>query len=501
MSKRMNRIPLLNRLSVRISCAVFLLLLVSVVLLYQIVARAIADFSEAQALREISEIGQQFRAVAERHREQSLLTQNPAAESARKKAQSEALRDISAMMRSSGIQGAVFEQGTVRLMEAPVLAAALKKAVGLPSGATSRISVETRSYYLLNQHFSPWSWEIVLAHDASSSAAMMHQLRMIYLVTGAILLGNLVLIFLFVRNAIKVPMDTIIGAIGRGQKPSYRGIHEFETLSSSLAKLFDEKDRLVHQLLQDQIMENLRVTTRGVVHNFNNILVGALGYASLGKMKLEGAIRQDLPVSDKAFDDILKYIESIEQAAERASALARKLSSIAQTRSIGAGKFAHISINTILQELQPIIRTILPRETELVLELAEGLPLVHADSMQLEQALLNLCINSRDAMQENGTLAVVSRMVSFGRDKMAHPLQTAGIHVAIDVRDTGEGMDEVTRARIFEPFFTTKPMDQGTGLGLTMVDMIMKAHNGFVLCESTPGTGTTFTLYLPAEKS
>jgi two-component system cell cycle sensor histidine kinase/response regulator CckA len=135
------------------------------------------------------------------------------------------------------------------------------------------------------------------------------------------------------------------------------------------------------------------------------------------------------------------------------------------------------------------------------MNLAEGLPPVRADNMQLEQALLNLCINSRDAMQENGVLTIASRAVSFGRGKMVHPLQTAGSYVVIDVRDTGEGMDQATLARIFEPFFTTKPMDQGTGLGLTMVDMIMKAHNGFVLCESTPGTGTTFTLYFPAETS
>jgi len=496
MPKRMNRIPLLNRLSVRISCAVFLLLLVSIVLLYQIIARAIADFSEAQTQQELSEISRQFLTITERHHESSLRTKDNAAESM---AQSEALKDIAAMMQSAGIQGAVFERKTERLMEAPALSSVLKNAVDLPSGASSRISVGDRSYYLMSRHFSPWTWDIVLAHDDSSSAAMMHQFRILYLVISAILLGNLVLIFFFVRNAIKVPMDTIIGAIGRGQKPSYRGIHEFETLSNSLAKLFDEKDKLLHQLLQDQIMENLRVTTRGVVHNFNNILVGALGYASLGKMKLEGAIRQNLPARDKAFDDILKYIESIEQAAERASALARKLSSIAQTRSIGAGKFVHTEINAILRELQPIIRTILLQQTELILNLTEGLPIVYADSMQLEQAILNLCINSRDAMQDNGTLTVVSRLVSFDRDKMVHPLQTASIYVAIDVRDTGAGMDEATIARIFEPFFTTKPMDQGTGLGLIMVNMIMKAHNGFVLCESTLGTGTTFSLYLPAD--
>lgn len=497
----MNKIPLLNRLSVRISCAVFLLMLASFVLLYHIAVRALADFSEAQAQRELSEIGRQLRTIAERYHEQSLQAHGPAAESARKKTQSEALRDLSTTMRSCGIQGAVFERGTAQLMEAPALGSALKKAVGSPSGAATRLSVGDRSYHLLNQHFSPWEWEIVLAQDVSSAAAMMHRLRTIYLVIGGILLGTLALIFLFVHHAIRVPMETITSAIERGQRPSYRGTHEFETLSTSLAKLLDEKDRLVHQLLQDQIMENLRVTTRGVVHNFNNILVGALGYASLGKMKLESAIRQNLPLSDKVFDDILKYIESIEQAAERAGSLARKLSSIAQTRSIGAGNFVRSDVNTVLQELQPIIRTILPRDTEFVMNLAEGLPPVRADNMQLEQALLNLCINSRDAMQENGVLTIASRAVSFGRGKMVHPLQTAGSYVVIDVRDTGEGMDQATLARIFEPFFTTKPMDQGTGLGLTMVDMIMKAHNGFVLCESTPGTGTTFTLYFPAETS
>jgi signal transduction histidine kinase len=496
----MKNIPLLNYLSVRILCAVFVLMLISGVLLYQLVIRVVVDAADSQSYAELSTISQELRSIAERYREQSLQSRRAQTAEDIDTAKWNALRDIERAMTRHKVQGALFEQGVERLVDPAPLLPAFRKAAGLPSGGTVHAALNARTYFLLNQHFSPWAWEIILLRDAEASSAIRTQISMIYLVTGGILIGNLLLIFLFIRSAINYPMESIIQAIERGQKPSYRGIHEFEALSTTLARVFDEKNRLVNQLLQDQIMENLRVTTRGVVHNFNNILVGALGYASLGKMKLQSAIQQQLPLTDKAFEDIIKYIESIEQAAERASELARKLSNIAQTRNIGAADFQLIDINVMLRDIEQIIRTILPRESELALELSNALPLVHADSMQLEQALLNLCINSRDAMREAGTLTVVSRRVIFEKSEVVHPLQHAGAYVAIDIRDTGEGMDEDTQARIFEPFFTTKPMDQGTGLGLTMVDMIMQSHSGFVLCESTPGLGTTFSLYIPAEK-
>lgn len=497
----MKKTPLFSHLSVRIFCAVFLLLLASGILLYQLVLNAVLNFAEGKSRSELAEASQEYRTLAEKHREQLLRSKKELTETDIETAKAGAVRDIADAMRRNGMAGAIFDSGTERFMEPAVLSSAFRQAVGLASGGTTQTSLNNSHYYLFNQHFAPWDWEIILLRDAEASAAVKKQISMIYLVAGIILTGNLLFIFLFIRTAINRPIEAITSAIARGQKPSYRGIHEFEALSTTLARVFDEKDRLVHQLLQDQIMENLRVTTRGVVHNFNNILVGALGYASLGKMKLQSAIQQRLPHTDKAFDDIVKYIESIEQAAERASALARKLSSIAQTRSIGAVDFQLLDINTMLRDIQQIIRTILPRETDLHFVLNDPLPLVRADSMQLEQALLNLCINSRDAMREPGTLTVTSRAVFFDTSETAHPLQHAGDYVAIDIRDTGEGMDETTRARIFEPFFTTKPMDQGTGLGLTMVDMIMQSHSGFVLCESAPGSGTTFTLYLPAEKS
>lgn len=497
----MNRKISLNHLSVRIFLAVFFLLLISEVLLYQLVMRVMVDFTETQSRIELSEISQEYRNIAETYREESLRSSNAPGGVELDSIKKSAVQDIARAMARTGMQGAIFENGRELFSSSSSFAPVFRKAINAPSGSSMQIPFGKQSYHLFTLHFVPWSWEIILVRDTESSTAVMQRIRTMYLVSGGILLGNLLFIFFFVRSAIKNPMETIVSSIERGQKPSYRGIYEFEMLSTSLAKLFDEKARLVHQLLQDQVMENLRVTTRGVVHNFNNILVGALGYASLSKMKLQSAIQQNLPASSKTFEDIVKYIESIEQAAERASGLARKLSSIAQTKSIGEGEFALLDINTMLRDLQPIIRTILPRETELVFNLVDPIPLVHADSMQLEQALLNLCINSRDAMTEPGTLTVISRSVEFHENEHVHSTQSAGTYVAIDVQDTGQGMDAETQAKIFEPFFTTKPMDQGTGLGLIMVDMIMKVHNGFVLCESVPGAGTTITLFLPAEKT
>ncbi|HMK44561.1 MAG TPA: ATP-binding protein, partial [Dissulfurispiraceae bacterium] len=398
-------------------------------------------------------------------------------------------------------EAVIVQNGTVLFASAPDVASLAGAGNAIPAGNITSISLRDRKYYAYRTHLAAQNWDVTVIRNAGEFLSLYDSVKESYLITVAIFFINLVLVYYFVRNTINQPIENIVEALRNNHKPNYRGIQEYEQLSMSLEQLIDERERFVEKLLQDQVMENLRATTRGVAHNFNNILVSALGYASLGRMKIENALQQKTNDREKTLKDVMKYLESIEQAAERASALAQQLSSIAQARGAGHGHFAAIDMRSFLMDLQPIIRSLFSQDTMVSFDLDEALPPVYGDAGQLQQVLLNLCINSRDAMPKGGRLAVKASVAPETAAEAESSPGRTGTYVRISVQDSGEGMDEVTLANIFQPFFTTKSMDQGTGLGLTMVDMIMKAHNGFVTVASAPGSGTTFSLSLPAGDS
>jgi signal transduction histidine kinase len=158
------------------------------------------------------------------------------------------------------------------------------------------------------------------------------------------------------------------------------------------------------------------------------------------------------------------------------------------------------NINTVIEELTKLIRETFPKTIQVTLELNRELPPVMADPNEIPQALLNLCVNGRDAMPDGGKLMLRTKTIDrtslreYGEAK-------AEQYVCIEVSDTGIGLDESVQSRIFEPFFTTKEAGQGTGLGLAVVYGIVKNHNGFIQVESTPMHGATFRLYFPAASS
>jgi signal transduction histidine kinase/CheY-like chemotaxis protein len=244
-----------------------------------------------------------------------------------------------------------------------------------------------------------------------------------------------------------------------------------------------DKKKLEETLIQSQKMESVGLLAGGIAHDFNNILTGVLGYASL----MKGMFSQD----EKAY----KYSDVIEKSAIRASNLTQQLLGFARK---GKYKIENFNANDIVKELISFLREAVDRSIELKLDMDPNLPAIRGDSTQLYQALLNVCINARDAMPGGGKLYIRTEYYLLANDKVVDFFKVpAGEYVRINVTDTGSGMSADVKKRIFEPFFTTKVVGKGTGLGLAMVYGIVKGHNGYLTVYSEPGLGTTMRFYFP----
>jgi PAS domain S-box-containing protein len=249
---------------------------------------------------------------------------------------------------------------------------------------------------------------------------------------------------------------------------------------------FDDTKRrsLEKQLIQAQKMESLGTLAGGIAHDFNNILGVVLGHASLLKM-------------GKANEERLgQSIQAIEKASRRGAALVRQLMTFARKTEI---VFESVRINEVVGELLEVLDKTLPKYITVTTTLSPTLPSVAGERTQLYQVILNLCINARDAMPDGGTISISTNRIDGQILKLVHHDAAAHEYVQVEVKDSGMGMDEITRKRIFEPFFTTKAPGKGTGLGLAVVFGIVEAHQGFIEVESDVGKGTTFRLNFPIQ--
>lgn len=247
-----------------------------------------------------------------------------------------------------------------------------------------------------------------------------------------------------------------------------------------------EKMQLQQQFLQAQKMESVGTLAGGLAHDFNNLLGGILGYASLMKTKLER--------DHEAFG----YADIIEKSANRASDLTAQLLAFARG---GGYEPKVVSLNSIVKETLEIIGRTFDKLIEIKVRLCEPLPTVEADTGQIQQALINLCVNARDAMQNGGTMTIETDRENLTPEQAeAQAAAKPGLYVVLSVTDTGVGMDKKTVERIFEPFFTTKEKGKGTGLGLSMVYGVIKNHGGHIQVSSRAGTGSKFKIYLPASE-
>ncbi|MCC6902238.1 MAG: PAS domain S-box protein [Polyangiaceae bacterium] len=254
----------------------------------------------------------------------------------------------------------------------------------------------------------------------------------------------------------------------------------------------DISDRKRAEMEQWKLEEQLRVSEKlravgslagGIAHDFNNILAVILTYAEVAM--------EALPPGEPARDDILE----IKSAGERAAELTRQLLAFSRRQVM---RVESVNLNQVASGLEKMLRRLLGEHIELELTLLPSLGLTRADPSQIEQVIVNLAVNARDAMPEGGKLTVETTEVTLDSEYVAmHPGVQPGQYVVLAVTDTGVGMDDSVRQRIFEPFFTTKAQGKGTGLGLATVHGIVEQSGGRVWVYSEVGAGTTFKIYLP----
>ncbi len=240
---------------------------------------------------------------------------------------------------------------------------------------------------------------------------------------------------------------------------------------------------LENQLHHAQKMESIGLLAGGVAHDFNNILTTIMGYSSLLKKS------PDMPEKHR------KRIEEVEKASMRGAEITGQLLAFSRKQP---PRLEKIILNDVINSSLKFLKRALPPDITVESRLSENLALVNADSTQIQQILMNLCLNSRDAMPHGGKILIETENIEIEQGYIKnHYFAKTGPHVLLTFRDTGAGMNKEVLSRIFEPFFTTKPVGKGTGLGLSTVYGIVKQSEGEVWCYSEPGQGTTFKIYLP----
>lgn len=244
-----------------------------------------------------------------------------------------------------------------------------------------------------------------------------------------------------------------------------------------------EYKKLEAQLQHAQKMESIGTLAGGIAHDFNNILTVIVGYGDIALLKMSSA------------DPQRQNIELMLESAHRAACLAKDLLLFSR-KQISIKKYE--DLNAIVRALEMFLRRIISEDIACTITLAnESMP-VYADAHQLEQVLMNLAINARDAMPGGGALSITSERIKIDDKFIAdHGHGSKGMYALLTITDTGTGMDEATRLQIFDPFFTTKEVGKGTGLGLAVVYGIIKQHDGQITVSSEPGQGTIFRIYLP----
>ncbi|RLB22610.1 MAG: hypothetical protein DRG71_06915 [Deltaproteobacteria bacterium] len=244
-----------------------------------------------------------------------------------------------------------------------------------------------------------------------------------------------------------------------------------------------EIKKLEKQVLQAQKMEAIGTLAGGVAHDFNNILQAIFGYTQI------------LLLSKSSDDPDVQNLKEIERAAKRASELTQQL--LAFSRKVKS-ELKPVNLNQEVVQVEKLLRRTIPKMIDIELHLADDLMVINADPAQLEQVMMNLCLNARDAMPEGGKIIIETENVMLDKEYCKQHLGSkVGSYVLLSLSDTGHGMDKETLEHIFEPFFTTKEVGKGTGLVLAMVYGIVKSHGGYITCYSEPGQGTTFKIYLP----
>jgi two-component system cell cycle sensor histidine kinase/response regulator CckA len=273
------------------------------------------------------------------------------------------------------------------------------------------------------------------------------------------------------------------GSVFEAEIISHEMIYAGKRVRLVVAQDVSERKQLEGQLRQAQKMEAVGRLAGGVAHDFNNMLMVIKGHTEL----LLNALSPS--------DSISRKIEQIDRSADRAASLTRQLLAFSRMQVLQP---QIINVNSIVEEMGKLLPRLIGEDIELTICVAGDLGTIRADASQMEQVIMNLAVNARDAMANGGKLLIETANADLDHSYMvSHPLMKPGKYVQLTVSDSGTGMDAETQAHIFEPFFTTKEKGKGTGLGLATVYGIVKQSGGFIWVYSEVGKGTCFKIYLP----
>jgi PAS domain S-box-containing protein len=255
-----------------------------------------------------------------------------------------------------------------------------------------------------------------------------------------------------------------------------------QPLVRTVARDITEKKNLEAKVIHAQRIDSIGNLAGGVAHDFNNILTSILGSTSIMKRKM------------KHDDHWYRFADIIETAARRGAALTRQLLTFARRGNV---QFRPVLVNDIIEETLRLFERSIDKKISIEKDLIGEVCIISGDDGQLQQSLLNLLINARDAMPDGGTITVQSKKKNIEEDPTGATEILKGDYIAVSVMDTGIGMDKDIQQHIFEPFFTTKDRGKGTGLGLSVVYGVVNSHNGFITVQSEPMLGTQFTMHFP----
>src|SRR6185437_14908985 len=258
-----------------------------------------------------------------------------------------------------------------------------------------------------------------------------------------------------------------------------------DELEQKVIERTEELRRKEEELFQSRKLESIGRLAGGVAHDFNNLLTGILGCTE--------SLETDIPASNPLHVDV----QQIKGAAERAATLTRQLLAFGRKQII---RPQSIDLNALVGSTGNLLRRLIGEDITISYELQPGLGRLRADAGQLDQLLINLAVNARDAMPKGGQLLIKTSQITLEEGSEPNELPR-GAYVMLSISDTGVGMSEEVRSKIFEPFFTTKEMGKGPGLGLATVYGVVKQNSGTIMVYSHEGLGTTFKILLPVEKS